>query len=108
VLGPGIALATVGVAGTAGVTALGARALGFAWPEAGLLGAIVSSTDAAAIFGVLRGGGVQVRPRLAHLLELESGVNDPVAVILTLAVTRALVTGEGPCSPSPGRQRSSS
>src|SRR5512138_2984487 len=92
-LAPAAVLATVGVAGTAAVTALGARALGIAWPAALLLGAIVSSTDAAAVFSILRGAGVRVRQRLADLLEIESGVNDPMAVILTLAVTDALSHG---------------
>jgi potassium/hydrogen antiporter len=94
VLAPASLLATLGVAGTAAVTALGARALGFAWEHSLLLGAIVSSTDAAAVFSILRSAGVQIRPRVAYLLEVESGVNDPMAVILTLAVTRALVSGE--------------
>lgn len=94
VLAPAGLLATLGVAGTGAATALGARALGFSWGESFLVGAIVSSTDAAAVFSSLRGAGIQVRPRLTHLLEVESGVNDPMAVILTLSVTRALVTGE--------------
>jgi potassium/hydrogen antiporter len=94
VLAPASVLATLGVAGTAGVMALGARALGLPWGEALLLGAIVSSTDAAAVFSILRGARIQLRPRVGYLLELESGVNDPMAVILTLAVTKALVTGE--------------
>lgn len=96
VLAPASLLATAGVAGTAGVTALGARALGFPWEEALLLGAIVSSTDAAAVFSVLRSAGIRIRARVGHLLEVESGVNDPMAVILTLAVTQALVRGTGP------------
>lgn len=95
ILAPAGILATVGVAGTAAITALGGRAMGFPWAESLLVGAIVSSTDAAAVFSILRNAGVRVRPRVAHLLELESGVNDPMAVILTLAVTRALVSGEG-------------
>jgi cell volume regulation protein A len=95
VFAPATLLATAGVAGTAALTALGARALGSAWPEAFLLGSIVSSTDAAAVFSVLRSGGTRLQPRVAQLLELESGVNDPMAVILTLAVTGALASGEG-------------
>jgi cell volume regulation protein A len=95
VLAPASLLATLGVAGTAGVTALGARALGFPWAAAMLLGAIVSSTDAAAVFSALRNAGIRIRPRVTHLLEVESGVNDPMAVILTLTVTRALVSGKG-------------
>jgi potassium/hydrogen antiporter len=93
VIVPAGLLATLGVAATAGVTALGARAVGLGWPEAVLLGSIVSSTDAAAVFAVLRNAGVRVKPRLAQLLELESGGNDPAAVILTLAATGAIVTG---------------
>ncbi|HEX9049527.1 MAG TPA: potassium/proton antiporter [Anaeromyxobacter sp.] len=95
-LAPAGVLATVGVAGTAAVMSLGARALGIPWPAALLLGAIVSSTDAAAVFSMLRGSGIRIRPRLADLLEIESGVNDPMAVILTLAVTAAVAHDEGP------------
>ncbi len=94
VLAPAGLLATLGVAGTGAAMALGARVLGFSWAESFLVGAIVSSTDAAAVFSSLRGAGTQVRPRVAHLLEVESGVNDPMAIILTLSVTSALVTGE--------------
>ena len=96
VLAPGDGARDRGVAGTAAVLALGARALGLGWPESLLVGAIVSSTDAAAVFSTLRSAGVSIRQRLAHLLEVESGVNDPMAVILTLAVTGALVSGERP------------
>jgi cell volume regulation protein A len=95
VAGPAAALATLGVVGTAAALALGARALGLPWSESLLLAAIVSSTDAAAVFSVLRGARIQVRPRVTHLLELESGANDPMAVILTLGVTGALLSGEG-------------
>jgi cell volume regulation protein A len=96
VLLPAGLLATFGVVATAGMTALCARAVGLDWPAALLLGAIVSSTDAAAVFAVLRSAGVRVRPRLAQILELESGGNDPAAVILTLAATSAIVAGASP------------
>jgi len=89
-------LATAGVACVAGVAALGARALGLAWPHALVLGAIVSSTDAAAVFAVLRGSGIHLKQRVAALLEVESGLNDPMAVILTFTLTAALVSGEPP------------
>src|SRR6185436_13220063 len=83
---PAAVLATAGVAITTGLVAVGARLLGFPWPAAFLVGAVVSSTDAAAVFSVLRGSGVQLRRRLATILELESGLNDPMAVVLTLVL----------------------
>src|SRR5687767_7559618 len=91
---PAAVLATVGVVGIAGTVALSARLFGFGWPEAMLLGAIVSSTDAAAVFSVLRGSGLQLKRRVGATLELESGLNDPMAVILTIAMTGALFNGE--------------
>jgi potassium/hydrogen antiporter len=93
---PAAVLATAGVAVTAMLVALGARLLGFPWPAAFLVGAVVSSTDAAAVFSVLRGSGVQLRRRLATILELESGLNDPMAVVLTLVLTEALAQGQAP------------
>ena len=92
VAAPAAVLATVGVVGTAAVLAVGARLLlALEWPQALLLGAIVSSTDAAAVFAVLRGSGVHLRQRVAATLEVESGANDPMAVILTTVVTRSLL-----------------
>lgn len=87
-------LATLGVALTAGGVALAGRLLGLGWMESMLLGAVVSSTDAAAVFSVLRGSGVRLRQRVAAAIELESGLNDPMAVILTFGITSALVRGE--------------
>ncbi len=84
-------LATVGVALTAVLVAVPAHLWGLGWPEALLLGAVVSSTDAAAVFSVLRGSGLQLKRRVGVILEAESGVNDPVAVILTLALTHNLL-----------------
>jgi cell volume regulation protein A len=89
--GPATVLATIGVLGTAGLLALAAWLLGFPWPHALLLGAIVASTDAAAVFSVLRASGVQLRRRVGAILELESGLNDPMAVLLTLALTASLL-----------------
>jgi cell volume regulation protein A len=96
VLAPSAVLATAGVAATAALAALAARAVGLDWPEAALFGAIVSSTDAAAVFSVLRGARIQLRRRVAHVLELESGVNDPMAVMLTVGFTAALAEHHPP------------
>lgn len=87
---PAGVLATAGVVGTAGLAAAAAHWLGIGWPQALLLGAIVSSTDAAAVFSVLKGSGLQVKQRAAATLEVESGVNDPMAVLLTVTLTRQL------------------
>jgi potassium/hydrogen antiporter len=89
---PAGVLATAGVAGTAGLVAAGAHHVGLGWGEALLLGAVVSSTDAAAVFAVLRGSGIQLRRRVGITLEMESGLNDPVAVILTIVLTQNLLT----------------
>jgi potassium/hydrogen antiporter len=92
---PASVLATVGVLGTAAMIAICARLFGFPWTEAWLLGAIVSPTDAAAVFSILRGSGLQLKKRVAIILELESGLNDPVAVILTIALTQGLAEHHG-------------
>lgn len=96
VLAPAACLATLGVAGTAAITAAAARLIGFEWPAALLLGAIVSSTDAASVFAVLRSSGIGLRRRVGSTLEVESGLNDPMAVILTVSLTTALLRGDAP------------
>ncbi len=84
-LKPATLLATVGVVVCAGVTALaGVVFLNLDWASAWLLGAIVSSTDAAAVFALLTRSGVTLNERVAATLEIESGINDPMAVYLTL------------------------
>lgn len=83
--GPGGLLATVGVIITAAVTGFGAWLLLDIRPiTAALLGAVVASTDAAAVFSTLR--TVRLPPRLAAILKVESGANDPFAVVLTLGL----------------------
>ena len=78
-------LATVGVAVTAVLVGLLTRALlGWNWTESFLVGAVVASTDAAAVFTTLR--YTRLRGRLGAMLEAESGLNDPVAIALTLGL----------------------
>lgn len=93
---PALSLATVGVLVTAGLLAAGAMALGFDRTTALLLGAIVSPTDAAAVFNMIRSSGIGLKLRVRAALELESGFNDPVAVILVSAFTTMLAGDETP------------
>jgi len=82
---PAALLSTVGVVVTALITGAVARALfDLSWLEAVLLGAVVASTDAAAVFSTLR--FTHIRRRLARTLEAESGGNDPMAIALTLGL----------------------
>jgi potassium/hydrogen antiporter len=83
--GPGIALATVGVVITAAVTgAVVHLILDVDLLTAALVGAVVGSTDAAAVFDVLR--KAPLPPRMAAVLRIESGANDPFAIVLTLGL----------------------
>ena len=92
VLGPALALSTLGVVATAlSVGWFATAVLGFSWLEALLLGAIISSTDAAAVFGVLRSRSMGLKGQLRPLLELESGSNDPMAIFLTIGLTQLLL-----------------
>jgi cell volume regulation protein A len=94
VLGMGLALSTVGVLISAALIAWFANAiLGWTLLEGLLLGAIVSSTDAAAVFAVLRARGIRLKSGLGSLIEMESGTNDPMAVFLTVGVTGLITHG---------------
>ncbi len=96
-LGYGALLATVGVLLTAVVLGTAAYFLfpDWSWSYALLLGCIVSSTDAAAVFAILRSRSVSLRGGLQPLLELESGSNDPMAAFLTLFFIGAMLDPGG-------------
>ncbi len=88
---PAALLATFGVLVTAIVTGTTAWYVLDVSPLVGmLLGSIVASTDAAAVFSVLRSQGLQLRPRVAAALEVESGSNDPMAIFLTVGLLEVL------------------
>jgi len=91
ILWQGLSLSTIGVLLTALLVGVFVSWIqGFSTLEGLLLGAIVSSTDAAAVFMVLRARNAKIPPRLVQLLEFESGSNDPMAVVLTIALIRLL------------------
>ncbi len=93
VLPHGLVLATVGVLLTALIVgAFATVVLGFGRRESLLFGAIVSSTDAAAVFAIMRSRGVSLKGSLEPLIELESGSNDPMAIFLTTAMVGLLTS----------------
>lgn len=91
VISKGILLSTLGVIITAVVVGLFTHfVLGFPMYKAMLLGAIISSTDAAAVFSILRYKGVDLKYNLRPTLELESGSNDPMAYVLMLTILQMI------------------
>ncbi|MCX8062369.1 MAG: potassium/proton antiporter [Anaerolineales bacterium] len=91
VLLEGILLSTFGVLITALVVGFFiSHLLDFSILESLLLGAIISSTDAAAVFAVLRSKGINLKGKLIPLLELESGSNDPMAIFLTVGMVHLI------------------
>lgn len=96
-LAPAIGLATIGVLVTAGLVACGIELVlrNIPWPVALLIGATVAPTDAAAVAGMLRSSSIPVPSRVIHVLELESGLNDPMSVFLTIGLVQYLIHPSG-------------
>lgn len=103
VIAPGVALSTIGVLLTAGLTGLFIWWLsGMSWTNihfalipSMLLAATMSSTDSASVFGILGSQKVALRHNLRPMLELESGSNDPMAYMLTIILIEAITPGDG-------------
>lgn len=90
---PSFILATVGVFLTTVLVGAAARLLfDLPWLYALLMGAIISSTDAAAVFFLLRTGGVKIYKRVRSMLEVESGSNDPMAIFLTVLLIEMIIS----------------
>jgi cell volume regulation protein A len=92
ILKQGISLATLGVITTMFVVgALAHWVLDWPWVQALLLGAVVSATDAAAVFSILENSKLKLKTGVREMLELESGANDPMAFFLTLSLSAMLM-----------------
>jgi cell volume regulation protein A len=97
VLAPAGLLATLGVLVTAALTApMALLTLKLNTVEALLVGAVVASTDAAAVFFLLHARGLRLRPRVNAVLEVESATNDPFAIFLTIVLVEILKVGPKP------------
>ena len=94
-LWPGLLLATLGVALTAGIVGAAAWALGSPWTAALLVGAAVAPTDAAAVSLLLRRAKLAVPAKVTAVLEIESGLNDPMSVFLTIVLVESLMAPAG-------------
>lgn len=101
VIGPGAALASIGVLITAVLTGtfiyylfLLFDGISLTYPQALLCGAVMSSTDSASVFSILRSKSVQLKQRLKPTLEFESGSNDPMAFLLTILLIGVIQAGE--------------
>jgi len=96
---PALSLATVGVVLTTGLFGVATFYLtDFSWLESFLLGAAVASTDAAAVFFLLRAGNLHLRDRVRSTLEIESGTNDPIAIFLTITLVEVIAAGFDPAA----------
>lgn len=94
VIAPAGLLATVGVLITATLVAPAAMLmLNFSFLEGLLVGTLIASTDAAAVFFLLHARGLRLRPRVGATLEVESGTNDPLAIFLTIVLVETLLLG---------------
>ncbi len=97
VLAPSMTLSTLGVVMTAALLAVPAVYLFDFTPLEGLLmGSIVASTDAAAVFFLLKAGGLRLRHKVGSTLEIESATNDPIAVFLTIVLVQLIAAGADP------------
>lgn len=100
VIAPGLVLSTVGVVITTAITGLAIfflsgwtkLSIAMSLPLSMLLAATVSSTDSASVFNILRSQGIGLKHNLRPMLELESGSNDPMAYVLTIALVDLIVT----------------